>query len=92
MLPFNFSRAGQGGFTGLSAAVQTVLEEDPTADMCLSCGGRRGDLGEVVVVGWRRALPIREATGTWTFRLAEADSGPVSRTRAQLSGGSGFSS
>ena len=27
------------GFTGLSAAVQTVLEQDPTAAMCLSFGG-----------------------------------------------------
>ena len=52
------------GFTGLSAAVQTVLEQDPYGGHVFVFRGAAWRSSEVVVVGWRRALSIREATGT----------------------------
>jgi len=46
------------GFTGLSAAVQTVLEQDPYGGHVFVFRGAAWRSSEVVVVGWRRALSI----------------------------------
>ena len=57
------------GFTGLSAVAQTVLERSRTrACFRLPRPARRSD--QAVVVGWRRTLSIRQASGTRPFHLA----------------------
>lgn len=50
------------GFGGLSALVQTTLEQDPYAGHVFVFRGRRGDLIK---------LSICKAFGTWPLRLAE---------------------
>ena len=59
------------GFTGLSALVQTALEEDPLSGHVFVFRGRRGDLIKLLMVRWRWALPVCQAFGAWTFCVAE---------------------
>jgi transposase len=75
------------GFTGLSAQVQTALEQDPFSGHVFVFRGRRGDL--IKVLWWET-----DGTGLCLFtkRLErgrfvwpQAASGTVSLTRAQLS-------
>jgi transposase len=58
------------GFDSLAAQAQTVLGQDPFSGHVFCFRGRRGDLVKAVVVGWRRALPVRQAAGARTIRLA----------------------
>ena len=58
------------GFDSLAAQAQTVLGQDPFSGHVFCFRGRRGDLVKAVVVGWRRALPVRQAAGAQTIRLA----------------------
>lgn len=48
------------GFHGLSAQVQTVLEQQPLS-------------GHVFVFRWRRSLSAGQAAGAWAFRVAAGD-------------------
>jgi transposase len=73
------------GFTGLSAAVQTTLQQDPFCGHVFVFRGRRGDL--VKVLWWDGdglclfAKRLEHARFVWP----RAESGTVSLTRAQLS-------
>ena len=58
------------GFTGLSAQVQTVLEENPFSGHVFVFRGRRGDLIKMLWVGRRRAVPFRETAGAGTLCVA----------------------
>ena len=74
------------GFTGLSGMVQTTLQENPFSGHVFVFRGRRGRSDQDVVVGRRRAVSFREAARAWTLHLAaQATSGTVSLTRAQVS-------
>src|SRR5271169_3023903 len=55
------------GFDSLAAQAQTVLGQDPFSGHVFCFRGRRGDL---VVVGRRRAVPVRQATGAGPIRVA----------------------
>ena len=46
------------GFTGLSALVQTKLEQSPFSGHVFVFRGRRGDLIKVVVVRWRWVVSV----------------------------------
>ena len=59
------------GFTGLSAMVQTALEQDPLSGHVFVFRGRRGDLIKAVVVRRRWTLPVCQTLGAWTLRVAE---------------------
>ena len=73
------------GLTGLSAAVQLVLEQDPFGGHVFVFRGRRGDL--IKLLWWDGdglclfAKRLERGRCVWTA----AASGPVSLTRAQLS-------
>ncbi len=58
------------GFVGLSGMVQTALAGKSVfgAGVCVSREARRSD--QAAVVGWRRAVLVREATGARTIHLA----------------------
>jgi len=57
------------GFTGLSALVESKLEQKPFSGHVFVFRGRRGDLIKVL---WRRrrVVSVREATGARALRLA----------------------
>jgi transposase len=73
------------GFTGLSAQVQKVLEQDPFAGHVFVFRGRRGHL--IKLLWWDgdglRLFAKRLERGRFVWPKAE--SGTVSLTRAQLS-------
>jgi hypothetical protein len=56
------------GFDGLAAQAQSMLGQDPFSGhvFCLR-PPRRSD--QAVVVGWRRAVPVRQTAGAGTIRL-----------------------
>ena len=58
------------GFDSLAAQAQTVLGQDPFSGhlFCFSRPARRS--GQTVVVGWRRAVPVRQAPGARPIRVA----------------------
>jgi GAF domain-containing protein len=62
------------GFTGLSAAAQTVLEQNPYSGHVFVFRGRRGDLVGALV-RWRRAVFICETARTRALRLAAGGKG-----------------
>jgi transposase len=61
------------GFTGLSALVQTKLEQSPffRSHVCVSRTARRPDQG--IMVRWRWAMFVRQAAGARTIRVAASD-------------------
>src|ERR1700753_1749003 len=73
------------GFRGLSAAAQTVLEQDPFAGHVFVFRGRRGDL--IKLLWWDGdglclfSKRLERGRVVWP----KAESGTVSLTRAQLS-------
>ena len=73
------------GFTGLSALVQTALEQDPLSGHVFAFRGRRGDL--IKLFGGMETDSVCSLS-VWSVAAScgrKAESGTVSLTRAQLS-------
>ena len=75
----------RGGFTGLSALVQTALEQDPLSGHVFVFRGRRGDLIKVLWFDGDGLCLLAKRLERGRFVWPKADSGTVSLTRAQLS-------
>jgi transposase len=73
------------GFTGLSALVQTALEQDPFAGHVFVFRGRRGDLIKVLWWDGDGLCLFAKRLERGRFVWPQAESGKVSLTRAQLS-------
>lgn len=73
------------GFTGLSAAVQLVLEQDPFAGHVFVFRGRRGDLIKLLWWDGDGLCLFAKRLERGRFVWPKAESGTVSLTRAQLS-------
>ena len=73
------------GFTGLSALVQTALEQDPLSGHVFVFRGRRGDLIKVLWFDGDGLCLLAKRLERGRFVWPKADSGTVSLTRAQLS-------
>lgn len=73
------------GFTGLSALVQTALEQDPFAGHVFVFRGRRGDLIKVLWWDGDGLCLFAKRLERGRFVWPHAESGTVSLTRAQLS-------
>jgi transposase len=73
------------GFTGLSAAVQTVLEEDPYGGNVFVFRGRRGDLVKLLWWDGDGLCLFAKRLERGRFVWPQAERGTVSLTRAQLS-------
>lgn len=73
------------GFTGLSAAVQTVLEENPFAGQVFVFRGKRGDLVKVLWWDGDGLCLFAKRLERGRFVWPKAESGAVALTRAQLS-------
>ena len=58
------------GFTGLSATVQTVLEQNPFSGHVFVFRGRRGDLIKLLWWDGDGLCLVCEAAGAWTLHLA----------------------
>ena len=73
------------GFTGLSAAVQLVLEQDQFAGHVFVFRGRRGDLIKLLWWDGDGLCLFSKRLERGRFIWPKAESGTVSLTRAQLS-------
>jgi transposase len=73
------------GFTGLSAAVQTVLQQDPYDGHVFVFRGRRGDLLKLLWWDGDGLCLFAKRLERGRFIWPQAESGTVSLTRAQLS-------
>lgn len=73
------------GFTGLSAAVQTVLSQDPFAGHVFVFRGRRGDLIKLLWWDGDGLCIFAKRLERGKFVWPKAEAGTVSLTRAQLS-------
>jgi len=73
------------GFTGLSAAVQMTLEQDPFGGHVFVFRGRRGDLIKVLWWDGDGLCLFAKRLERGRFVWPKAESGTVSLTRAQLS-------
>ncbi len=73
------------GFTGLSAAVQTVLERDPFSGHVFVFRGRRGDLIKVLWWDGDGLCLFAKRLEHGRFVWPQAESGTVVLSRAQLS-------
>lgn len=73
------------GFTGLSAAVQTALQEDPFSGHVFVFRGRRGDLIKVLWWDGDGLCLFAKRLEKGRFVWPQAESGSVALTRAQLS-------
>jgi transposase len=73
------------GFTGLSAAAQTVLSQDPFAGHVFVFRGRRGDLIKLLWWDGDGLCLFAKRLERGKFVWPKAESGSVSLTRAQLS-------
>ena len=73
------------GFTGLSAAVQTKLEQDPFCGHVFVFRGRRGDLIKVLWWDGDGLCLFAKRLERGRFVWPQADKGVVSLSRAQLS-------
>jgi transposase len=58
------------GFDGLSAQVQTTLQQQPFSGHVFVFRGRRGDIVKLLWWGWRWPLPDCQAPGVWAIHLA----------------------
>jgi transposase len=73
------------GFHGLSAQVQTVLEQQPLSGHVFVFRGRRGDILKVLWFDGDRLCLLAKRLERGRFVWPQATSGTVSLTRAQLS-------
>jgi transposase len=73
------------GFTGLSAAVQSVLQQDPYGGQVFVFRGRRGDLIKLLWWDGDGLCLFAKRLERGRFIWPQAESGTVSLTRAQLS-------
>lgn len=73
------------GFDGLSAIVQTALEQQPFAGHVFVFRGRRGDLIKVLWYDGDGLCLFAKRLERGRFIWPKAESGTVSLTRAQLS-------
>jgi transposase len=73
------------GFTGLSAIVQTALEQDPFGGHVFVFRGRRGDLIKVLWWDGEGLCLFAKRLERGRFVWPRAESGGISLTRAQLS-------
>lgn len=73
------------GFTGLSAAVQTMLDKNPLAGDVYIFRGRRGDLIKILWHDGDGLVLLAKKLDRGKFTWPKAESGTVSLTRAQLS-------
>ena len=73
------------GFTGLSALVQTVLEQDPFAGHVIVFRGRRGDLIKLPWWDGDGLCLFAKRLERGRFVWPKATNGTVALTRAQLS-------
>ena len=73
------------GSTGLSAMVQTVLEQSPLTGHVFAFRGRRGDLVKLLWHDGDGLCLFQKKLDPGRFTWPQADSGTVSLTRAQLS-------
>ena len=73
------------GFTGLSALVQTALEQAPLSGHIFAFRGRRGDLIKLLWFDGDGLCLFSKKLERGRFVWPQADSGKVSLTRAQLS-------
>jgi transposase len=73
------------GFTGLSAAAQTVLEQNPYSGHVFVFRGRRGDLVKVLWWDGDGLCLFAKRLERGRFVWPQADQGVVSLSRAQLS-------
>jgi transposase len=73
------------GFTGLSAMVQTALEQNPLCGHVFVFRGRRGDLIKVLWFEGDGLCLFAKRLERGRFVWPKAENGTVSLTRAQLS-------
>src|SRR6202162_118007 len=73
------------GFVGLSALVQTALEQDPFSGHVFLFRGRRGDLIKVIWFDGDGLCLFAKRLERGRFIWPKAESGTVGLTRAQLS-------
>ena len=73
------------GFTGLSALVQTKLEQSPLSGQVFVFRGRRGDLIKVLWFDGDGLCLFSKRLERGRFVWPQATSGAVALTRAQLS-------
>jgi transposase len=73
------------GFTGLSALVETTLEQKPFSGQAFVFRGRRGDLIKVLWYDGDGLCLFAKRLERGRFVWPQATSGTVSLTRAQLS-------
>jgi transposase len=73
------------GFTGLSAQVQTALEQEPLSGHVFIFRGRRGDLVKLLWFDGDGLCLFAKRLERGRFIWPKAESGTVSLTRAQLS-------
>ena len=73
------------GFTGLSAIVQTVLEQNPFSGHVFVFRGRRGDLIKLIWWDGDGLCLFAKRLERGRFVWPQAENGTVSLTRAQLS-------
>ena len=73
------------GFTGLSALVQTTLEQSPFSGHLFVFRGRRGDLIKVLWYDGDGLCLLAKRLERGRFIWPQADNGKVALTRAQLS-------
>lgn len=73
------------GFTGLSATVQTALEQNPLGGEVYIFRGRRGDLIKILWHDGDGLCLFQKRLDRGRFTWPQAASGTVSLTRAQLS-------
>lgn len=73
------------GFTGLSALVQTALEQDPLCGHVFVFRGRRGDLIKLLWFDGDGLCLFAKRLERGRFVWPKAKSGTVSLTRAELS-------
>lgn len=72
------------GFTGLSALVQTTLEQDPFSGHVFVFRGRRGDLLKVLWWDGDGLCLLAKRLERGRFIWPQAEAGTVALTRAQL--------
>lgn len=73
------------GFTGLSAMVQTALEQDPFSGHVFVFRGRRGNLIKLLWWDGDGLCLLAKRLERGRFVWPQAESGTVALTRAQLS-------
>jgi transposase len=73
------------GFTGLSALVQTKLEQNPLSGQVFIFRGRRGDLVKLIWFDGDGLCLFAKRLERGKFIWPQATEGSVSLTRAQLS-------